>query len=110
MSTKKPDDDLIGFRDFIDQEPKQKPVNDKRQVGHEMATFLERESSRMGNLVDFFEEKVFMLKHFEQYNQIRQKANAQLFDKRQKVANSLFEEGRSLKKNIDEILRTHFRN
>ncbi len=85
MSTKKPDDDLIGFRDFIDQEPKQKPVNDKRQVGHEMATFLERESSRMGNLVDFFEEKVFMLKHFEQYNQIRQKANAQLFDKRQKV-------------------------
>mgnify|MGYP001197360225 CR=1 FL=1 len=70
MTPKDDDDDLIGFRDFIDGEDKKPKPSPKRRDansgGFELLTFLENESKRLDKHTGFYEEKVYMLKNFPQ--------------------------------------------
>ena len=62
-------DDLIGFRDFIDND---QGKSDKRSAGtrskndFELITFLEQDSQRLSNHIETFEEKAYVIKNYSQ--------------------------------------------
>lgn len=65
--TKKNNDDLIGFKDFIDHEAKQSaPKASRRDNDFELITFLEQDSIRLTKHIEAFEEKVYVIKNFPQ--------------------------------------------
>ena len=111
MSSRKDDnDDLIGFRDFIDQVKKPVSAREKRQVSHEMQTFLEHENTRLQKLVHLYEEKSFILKEHDQYNLLRQKASAKLHQLRKKTIEQLKTDGKNFKRNLEHVLGSHFKD
>lgn len=105
------DDDLVGFREFLDQEPKPRQVKEKRQVNHEMQTFLERETDRLTKLVSLYDEKSLILKDQNQSQLLRQKASAKSHQLKKEVMRKLKNaDGRHFKKNLEVVLRSHFKN
>ena len=63
------DDDLIGFKDFLEVERKKnepKGTPRERPDGFELLTFLEQDSSRIQKLITLFEEKSYVLKNYPQ--------------------------------------------
>ncbi|MAZ46970.1 MAG: hypothetical protein CME65_00315 [Halobacteriovoraceae bacterium] len=110
MSSNKEDDDLIGFRDFIEKDKRPSPPKEKRSINHEMQTFLQREEQRLRKLVDLYEEKSNLIKNYDQYHKLRQKASAHLHDKRKETIRSLKSGGTHFKKNLEELLGSYFKN
>lgn len=68
MTKKKADDDLIGFRDFLEAEGEKTSAKlpNKRFSDFELMTFLEQDSNRITKHIDTFEEKVYMIKNYPQ--------------------------------------------
>lgn len=68
MTKKKSDDELIGFRDFIDGESEKtsRKMPTKRYNDFELMTFLEQDSKRITKHIETFEEKVYMIKNYPQ--------------------------------------------
>lgn len=67
MSKKTTDDDLIGFKDFLDgDEGKNNARSNRRFNDFELMTFLEQDSKRLTKHIETFEEKVYVIKNYPQ--------------------------------------------
>lgn len=110
MSSNKDNDDLIGFREFIEQDKRPVPAKEKRTINHEMQTFLEREELRLRKLVNLYDEKTTLLKNFDQYHLLRQKAASHLHKSKKETVQSLISGGNHFKKNLEELLGSFFKN
>jgi hypothetical protein len=84
--TNKEDDDLIGFKDFIDGEDKpflqNAPQKKRKDADFELVTFLEQESKRIGKHIEIFEEKVFVMKNYSQNPNLNIEAETENIQKR----------------------------
>ncbi|MFT6632169.1 MAG: hypothetical protein ACJAS4_002131 [Bacteriovoracaceae bacterium] len=103
-------DDMIGFKDFIDPEaplPKARPKRDTSS-GHEILTFLERESTRLSKIITLCEEKSFNLKRFPQSGKINELAQEQLDQLKSDMIQRLRTKDSPLTLNIKELLENHF--
>ncbi|MBD65471.1 MAG: hypothetical protein CME62_09710 [Halobacteriovoraceae bacterium] len=109
MTKKENDDDLIGFKDFIEYTDKKK--GHKRRVENdnfELQTFLEKDAKRLSNQIELFEEKAYMLKTFSQSQKIKEKVIAENAELRDKIIQKLIANPSGLVSNLTEVLRSHF--
>ena len=104
-------DDLIGFREFIEAEgitPQKEAPKRDTSTGHELATFLERESDRLSKIIDVCEDWVYSLKNYSQFEALKkeqEKANKVLLEK---MLPRLMDRDSILTKNLTELLHNHF--
>ena len=109
MSKKNNSDELIGFRDFLDHtEKKTPPERNPRIGGFEMLTFLERENTRLGKLVDLCQDKSYVIKNFPQHEVILKKLEDKRNETLEILAKKLAEKDSTLSENLDELLQQHF--
>lgn len=104
------DDDLIGFRDFIDGENNSAPKGAKRRresnsAGFELLTFLENESQRLDKQNKFLEEKVYMIKNFPQSNRIQFQLDEEIDSQIDILDKMLLKKDSSFFKSMNEILK-----
>lgn len=109
MTPKKDDDDLVGFRDFIDGESEKPKIAKKRRdnnsSGFELLTFLESESKRLELHSHFFEEKAYMLKNHPQGRAINFELDKELNENLDTLTRMLMKSDSSLCSSINEILK-----
>ena len=111
MANNENDNDLTGFKDFLEVERKK---NDGRHTprtrsdGFELLTFLEQDSKRVEKFIQVFEEKSYVLKNNPQEVAIlaeisnhRDLLRLQLIEVLAKDSGVLFE-------NLGDIFRNHF--
>lgn len=103
-------EDMIGFKDFMDDEPQKKTTRAKRDTssGHELLTFLERESTRLSKVLDLCEEKTFNLKKYPQSDKIVEEIEQSLITARKDVIKRMSAITSPLTKNLNELLNSHF--
>lgn len=104
------EDDLIGFKDFLDAEGDKAPKNNKRRrdsnnSGFELLTFLENESSRLDKQNKFYEEKIYMLKNFPQSEPIKNNVSQEIEVNLSILEKMLLKKDSSFFKSMNEILK-----
>lgn len=110
MTKKKVDDDLIGFRDFLDGQPqKSSPkVPNNRYSDFELITFLEQDSKRITKHIETFEEKVYMIKHYPQDIKLITDQEIQVASKKGETIELLSRKESPLYINFSEIYKSFF--
>ena len=111
MSKKKNDpNDLIGFKDFIEQDKNNTPAKKNKDSikNYEVMTFLGQEVARLKNSMNLLEEKTFMLKNFPQDTKLTVQQEAENLENKLNLITDLSENGDILKKNLNELLSSHF--
>jgi len=105
----KDDDDLAGFRDFIDgsndksiKAPKRR---DNNTQGFELLTFLDNESMRLEKQSRFYEEKIYMLKNYPQQKAINYQLSEELKSQKELLDRMLLKDMSPLFLSLNEILR-----
>lgn len=110
MTKKKSNDDLIGFRDFLDHEQEktsQKNVK-KRDTDFELITFLEQDSKRITKHLETFEEKVYVLKNYPQDIKLISDQDFEVTKSKVKVMTNLNRNDSPLFINLAELFRNFF--
>jgi len=110
MSRKDPNDDMIGFKDFLDSEDKTKPIGNKRvdNLNYEIISFLEKDAKRLDKHISLFEEKTFMIKNFPQDSQIIVELETSIIEKRIAIINHTKNNPSAIIANLSEVLEDHF--
>ena len=110
MSKKETNDDMIGFKDFLDAKDMQKPTTNKRidNLNYELISFLEKDGKRLANHISLFEEKTYMLKNFPQDSQIIVSLETSIIEEKINLVNYLRSNPSSIHANFSEILKDHF--
>ena len=110
MTNKKNNDEVIGFRDFIEHENQKKHSgkSPKRQNDFELLTFLDQESRRLSKQIDLFEEKVYIIKNFPQDVELLRKKEVELSAKKEKIVRLLQRKDSPLIKHLAEIFKSYF--
>lgn len=108
MSPKENDDDLIGFRDFIEKE-NQKGVKtskkrEEKSSSFELLTFLESESIRLEKQKRLYEEKAYILKNYPQGKSINFNLESDLMANLDILSKMLLRKDSSLMNSLNEIL------
>lgn len=109
--TKKSDDDLIGFRDFLDGDDKvskKNPTTLRNQNDFELVTFLEQDSTRLSNHIDTFEEKVYVMKNYPQDPTLNVEAEHELIQSRVEAINLCLRPDAPIYRNLSEIFNRFF--
>jgi hypothetical protein len=105
-------DDMIGFKDFAETDSQfmKNKNQSKRDTsnGHELLTFLERESTRLSKIINLCEEKSFNLKRFPQSDKIHELAQEELEILQNDIRQRLMAKDSVFTINLDEILQSHF--
>ena len=113
MTNKKDEDnDLIGFREFLEGEDKsflKRASQKKRQVADfELVTFLEQESRRISNHIETFEEKVYIIKNYSQNPNLNIEAETDNIQKRIETVELCKKKNSPLFKNLNEVFNQFF--
>ena len=112
MTNKNNDDELIGFKDFIEGENKtfMKPNSQKKRkdADFELVTFLEQESKRISKHINTYEEKVYVIKNYPQNPNLNIEAEAQNIQKRIETIELCKKENSPLFKNLADIFNQFF--
>lgn len=109
MSKKNQPDELIGFRDFLEHDAKQKPPQrNKRAEGYELITFLERESQRLEKVIDLCQDQTYVLKNFSQGDKLLIEIKNETIKHQMELISIIKREDSHLSQNIDELLQNHF--
>lgn len=110
MTKKNKDDDLIGFRDFIDFESEKKTSrpNPKRYNDFELMTFLEQDSRRITQHIETFEEKVYMIKNYPQDIKLITEQELEVAEKKGTVISYLTRNDSPLIINLSDIFNNFF--
>lgn len=110
MTKKKSDDDLVGFRDFLDNEPEPQlgKSNVKRYNDFELMTFLEQDSKRITKHIETFEEKVYMIKNYPQDIKLTSELEVDVASKRGEVLSYLNRNDSPLVINLSELFNLYF--
>ena len=106
-------DELIGFKDFLDGEDKsflEQPGSKKRvHSDFELVTFLQHESNRISNHIETFEEKVYILKNYSQFPNLLVDAETQNIEHRVEVIELCKREDSPLFKNLSNVFENFFK-
>lgn len=111
MSKKtKNNEDMIGFKDFLDGENNKKPTRNKRidNDNYELISFLEKDAKRLSNQIDLYEEKSYLIKSFPQDTRIIIRLESELYDRKLELIEKFKEPNSALRQNISDILSAHF--
>lgn len=113
MSKKTNDPDLVGFKEFIeDQKIKlnTKPPSGTRaeSSSHELLTFLNHETTRLDKLISLVEEKTHILKNYPQDSAIKIELETQLIKNRVFLFENLKSRESIFWKNLNEVYLKHF--
>lgn len=103
-------DDMIGFKDLMNDYGIQRPKVSSRdtEFSYKMLTFLEKESERLGKIIEFCDEKTLSLKSYPQNIKLELEVDLELKREKQKLIQRLRWENSPLSVNIDNMLKTHF--
>jgi hypothetical protein len=105
-------DDLIGFRDFIDND---QGKSDKRSAGtrskndFELITFLEQDSQRLSNHIETFEEKAYVIKNYSQDPSLNIEAEHSSIQSRVQTISLCLRPEAPIHRNIAEIFSNFFK-
>ena len=105
------DDDLIGFKDFLEQERKKSEIKGpprNRTDGFELLTFLEQDSIRIEKLIKIFEEKSYVLKNYPQAKSVLADISTHRDLLRQQLIETLAQKSSHLFQNLAEIFDKHY--
>lgn len=104
------DDDMIGFRDFLEDTDKKKNQTNKRvdNLNYELLSFLEKDANRLDKHISLFEEKTYMLKNFPTESKILVDLEAENIELRIDIINRLKSYPSGLHSHLSEILEDHF--
>lgn len=107
MKNKNINDDLKGFKDFIDQ-PKNKV---KPKISNsDLITFLEYETIRIEKLTELFYKKGVLLKKYPHQNKIKEELLNYNQELKSKIIKKLAHNDSTLVKSLAELFNPHFRN
>ena len=113
MTKKKDEDDLLGFREFMEGEDdrflKRAPQKKRSQEDFELVTFLEQESQRISNHIETFEEKVYVIKNYSQFPILTIEAESENMQIRRDTIELCSRESSPLFKNLDELYQQFFK-
>ncbi len=103
-------EDLMCFKDLLTDEDIKKHHKAKRDSSgnYEIFTFLDRESKRLGKIIELCEDRVHVLKNYPQQELIQKDLEKNLNEKKQEVITSLSLKDSPLTKNLNELLQLHF--
>jgi hypothetical protein len=107
---KNENDDLIGFRDFLDHEHEKtsQKMSKKRDTDFELITFLEQDSKRITKHIETFEEKIYVLKNYPQDIKLLSDQEFEVTKSKVKVIANLSRNDSPLLINLAELFRTYF--
>jgi hypothetical protein len=112
MSNKYDDDEMIGFKDFMEGEDKSFLENlsqkKRKDADFELITFLEQESTRISKHIETFEEKVYVIKNYSQNPNLNIEAEAENIQARIETVELCKKENSPLFKNLTEVFRQFF--
>ena len=110
--TKKEDDELAGFRDFIDGDTQLRRAvnsgNQSKRDGFEMFGFLELESKRLDKQLNVLEEKSYLIKNFDSFTKLNKEINKEISTANAKLMTRLYQKDSPMMKSIEEIFRGLF--
>ena len=110
--TKKKDDELAGFRDFLEGDKHLSKAFSKKDrsnnSGYELLTFLEKESSRLDKQLEVMEEKSYLLKSCDSFDNINREINREIAQKHNEMTKLLFQESSPMIKSLEEIFGSIF--
>ena len=103
-------DDMIGFKGLMNDYGIKRPKASSRdnEFTYKMLSFLEKESERLGKIIEFCDEKTLSLKSFPQNIKLEIEVDLELKKEKQKLIQRLRWEKSPLSVNIDNMLKTHF--
>jgi len=111
--SKKDDEELIGFQDFIrggkDPFLKTDLPKKRKNVDFELETFLEQESVRISKHIEVLEEKVYVIKKYSQYPSLLIQAESENNHIRTKTIELCSREDSPLFRNLNEIFSNFFK-
>lgn len=111
MSDKK-DDELAGFRDFLDGDKQLKKALSKKgranNSGYELLSFLEKESQRIDKQLEVLEEKSYLLKSCDSFENINRDINKEIAKKHSEMTNLLFQKDSPMIKSLEELFESIF--
>lgn len=110
MSKRNNPEELIGFKEFIEHEKKDKRPNKARDSirSYELMTFLDIEVTRLKKALHLFEEKAFMVKNYSQDTKIIVQQEGKNHQMKVDIIDELKDENSPIKKNLNELLTSHF--
>ena len=111
MTKYKKEDENVGFKDFLKNTKVKTKDSDsatRRQEGHELTSFLEKESLRLDSLINLLDQKAYLLKNYPQdiVIQVHQEAHNDLM--REEIIKLLKQKDSPLYHSLNEIFKTHF--
>jgi len=113
MTRNKDDDDLIGFRDFLDAEQtetKKKQNTVRKQNDFELVTFLEQDSSRISNLIETFEEKAYVIKNYSQDPALNIESEHELINSQAAALSLSLRSDAPIYRNLAEVFNNFFKS
>jgi hypothetical protein len=104
--------DMIGFKDFLDQQETKLPKRNTRleNLNHELLTFLERDANRLNKLIDLYEEKVHMIKNHPQDSNIIVSLDSEVISNKIDIIDFVKHNDCEFKNNVNNLLKSHFKN
>ena len=112
MVKKTTPDELIGFKDFIEERDKKQPKISRTgrdsDSSFELLSFLERESDRLAKIIDICEEKSRTLSLFPHDSSIVAFQETDILENRIHIVEMLKQEDSPFIKNLDFLFKTHF--
>jgi hypothetical protein len=109
----KKDNDLTGFKDFLegDKSLSAKQYKKERHNGDaELFTFLEQDSKRIERHLKLYEEKAYMLKEYPQEIELMIQLEEHKNELRSQIVTKLKEQNSPLMKSLAELFNPHFRS
>lgn len=113
MTKNNDEDDLIGFRDFLEgeqTESKKKSNTIRKKNDFELVTFLEQDSKRISNLIETFEEKVYVMKNYSQDPALNIESEHELIQSKAAALSLNLRSDAPIYKNLAEVFHNFFKS
>lgn len=101
-------DDIAGFRDFLEGEPRKRGPgsnNAAKNSGFELLTFLELESKRLDKQIEVLGEKSASLKSCDSFEQINKAINQEIARKHAELIRLLYQKDSPMMKSIRDLFK-----
>lgn len=106
------DDDLAGFRDFIEGDKLlrrvSQPSKKHKRDGFEMFSFLELESKRLDKQLKILEESSYLLKNCDPFTTLNKELNKDILVTNIKLMNKLYKKDSPMMKSLEEVFKGLF--
>lgn len=111
MSQKGNENDMIGFKDFLEnQEEKraQRPKSRQNNSTHELLSFFEKENNRLDKLIQLYTQKISMINDYPQEASLIVELQSSIIDYKIKLIDEFKKPDSHVNKNLVDIFAHHF--